>query len=141
MLIIKKFLSKKRKQKKIFILTLFYITYTQLLIISIPFKFIIKILSLKKIEVLDKNISNENNLKEIIWAINICSKIVFWKSKCLNQALTVYKVSKIYGNKPYLYLGLIKENNEIQAHAWVKINEKYIIGKDNRIYNIISIFE
>jgi len=141
MLIIKKFLSKKRKEKKIFILTLFYITYTQLLIISIPFKFIIKILSLKKIEVLDKNISNENNLKEIIWVINICSKIVFWKSKCLNQALTVYKVSKIYGNKPYLYLGLIKENNEIQAHAWVTINEKYITGKDNRIYNIISIFE
>ncbi|GIW22125.1 MAG: hypothetical protein KatS3mg068_1132 [Candidatus Sericytochromatia bacterium] len=141
MIKIKKFLSRTKEERKIFLITLFYMIYTQALIKLIPFKFIIKILSLKICNEVSKNLSPENNIKEIKWAINVCSKIVFWKSKCLNQALTAYKVLKTYNNNPYLYLGLIKENNKLEAHAWTIVNDVYITGKDNRIYDIICIFK
>lgn len=139
--LIKKFFLKKNEEKKILILAIFYILYTQILIKIVPFKIIIKLLKLKQIKLVNTNQSIENNIKEIKWAIKVCTKFVFWESLCLNQALTAYKLLKIYNNQAYLYLGVSKENNKMIAHAWVISNNQYITGKDNKQYNVISIFE
>jgi len=56
------------------------------------------------------------------------AKIIPWKIKCYPQALSGKILLKKYDINSYLYLGLNKEDNKLNAHAWLNVNEKTIIG-------------
>ena len=55
-----------------------------------------------------------------------------WKSTCLVQSLTAWKMLKKRGIAGALYLGALKEgkgNREVKAHAWTQCGDTFITGE------------
>lgn len=54
-----------------------------------------------------------------------------WRNKCLEQSVTAKKMLKKRGIISTIYFGVRKINNELEAHAWVKIGDSFVVGERN----------
>ncbi|MDJ0649131.1 MAG: lasso peptide biosynthesis B2 protein [Xenococcaceae cyanobacterium MO_188.B19] len=69
-------------------------------------------------------------VKKIIWAVNVSSKYMPGKVKCLARALTTELLMNLRGYEPELRIGVAKgETGKLQAHAWVESQGKVLIGQ------------
>ena len=64
-----------------------------------------------------------------------------WESKCLVQALTARRILKKKNINTTLYLGVMKENNEMKAHAWLRCGELYVTGGDGSSFGMVAKFK
>ena len=64
-----------------------------------------------------------------------------WESKCLVQALTARKILKKKNVNSNLYLGIMKENNELKAHAWLRCGQLYVTGGDGKDFGMVAKFK
>ena len=69
-------------------------------------------------------------IDKLIWAINVSSRYMPGKVKCLARALTAEVLLQCNGYFPELRIGVMKEKEgKLEAHAWVENQGKVIIGK------------
>lgn len=54
-----------------------------------------------------------------------------WRNKCLEQSVTAKKMLKKRGIISTIYFGVRKTNNVLEAHAWVKIGDSFVVGERN----------
>lgn len=85
--------------------------------------------------------SQEKILEQIIRAIKACSRIPIIR-KCLPLAIATKKILQQYDIASTIVLGLRKNKSKLQAHAWLKINEKIICGGKNAgAFTPVAFFE
>lgn len=64
-----------------------------------------------------------------------------WESKCLVQALTARTILKKKNVNTTLYLGVMKEDNEMKAHAWLRCGNLYVTGGDGKAFGTVAKFK
>jgi hypothetical protein len=68
-------------------------------------------------------------LSKIVWAVNLSSRYLPGKVKCLARALTTQVIMTRHGFSPQLRIGVAKgETGKLEAHAWIESQGKIVIG-------------
>jgi len=75
---------------------------------------------------------NDMYLKKIQWMVIKVSKNTKWESLCLVQALTALTLLKLKKINATIYLGLLKDNGELLAHAWLRSGDFIVIGGEQK---------
>ena len=78
--------------------------------------------------IINYNIEIVENIKR---AIKRAVAYSAWRNKCLEQSVTAKKMLRKRGIVSTIYFGVRKTNNELEAHAWVKIGDKFVVGERN----------
>jgi hypothetical protein len=65
---------------------------------------------------------------EIVRAVRFASKFVPYAS-CLTQALAARKLLEQHGQSAELKIGVAKGNEGFEAHAWIEIDGRIVLGK------------
>ncbi len=129
--LLKKYRLLSKADKKLLIKT--YIT-------SIKVRFYIKFYKMpsyihllgKKSEKTTSNKFDDEKVKLIIKNVKIVSRNSFWRTKCFEEALNTKLQLKNQNIESTIYFGVKKnKENNLDAHAWLKIGDVCIIGCNN----------
>lgn len=115
--------------------TLFIKSLTLMLFMRIS----LTMLSFSKIKKISKIFSRSNNdkknnlsIEDIIWSIHAVSNYIP-KATCLTQAITAQILLYRHDHPSKLKIGVIKKD-DFEAHAWLEINNKIILGESEEKY-------
>ena len=86
----------------------------------------------KKFSKPNKNQKNKIIIEEIVWSVRVAS-IYVPKATCLIQAITAQILLSRYNYLSKLKIGVMK-GHEFEAHAWVEINDKIVLGESEEKY-------
>ena len=105
---------------------------------SVKVRFLIKFSSMKKYAHIlgeENKLSNSVDDKQLAdltkYIVNVkrVSKYSFWRTKCFEEAFTLKRIFENHNQESTIYFGVAKnEDKELNAHAWLKIGDKVIIG-------------
>lgn len=124
-----KFLRLPLKYQLITLETIFSLTWSKLLLLILPFRFLVKILGKKNRESAFEVSSEELSRALVISkAISVLNTRLPWESLCFPQAIASYLMLKSRSIPRTLYLGVKKFQGKLQAHAWVRVGDKIITG-------------
>lgn len=142
------FSEKVKKTRKltleewIFLLTsIYYLTLTKIKIVFFSFKKLSK--SFGELEIKNEiNLSKNDYLQSEKIRVSIIrgSRIVPWKSVCLDQAIAGINLLK-HKKIPYcLHLGVRKKEDglKLDAHAWVVCGDKIILGGEKSKFYMVT---
>jgi len=80
---------------------------------------------------------NPISVKKIVYAVNSTSPYVP-KASCLTRSLVARILLKQYGYKSEIKIGVAKgDDGQLNAHAWVEVNNKTVIGASDIEYTPI----
>jgi hypothetical protein len=128
-------------EKKLFFETFF---------LSFKIRFLIKFYSMKiyvsklgKDNKLSINIKQEE-IEKLLPYINSTKRVSrysFWRTKCYEEAFTLKKLIEKRGYASTIYFGVLKVENKLKAHAWLKIGDSVLIGgKGYKQYTVTKYF-
>jgi len=85
---------------------------------------------------------NEEKVITIIKNVKRVSRNSFWRTKCFEEAFNAKLLLQKHGIKSTIYFGVKKnKENKLDAHAWLTIGDKCIIGCNNiNSYTITEFF-
>jgi hypothetical protein len=110
------------KQKKNLILKSVFLTF--LIRLSLYF------FNFSKIDRYAKKIhksNKKNSIEDVLWSVKTASNIVPGTT-CLTTAMTGHILLSIYNYSSYIRLG-VKNEDKFEAHAWLEINNKIVLGE------------
>lgn len=123
----------KWSDKKLLFEALFLTALARAVILLIPFKKYQKYLGVYSQKTsYEVPIDKYRIIKRISWAVNIVSKYTPWESKCLVQAVTAQRMLKTRKIGSTLYLGVNKDKNNLNAHAWLRCGQVIVTGGYNK---------
>ncbi|MDJ1173966.1 lasso peptide biosynthesis B2 protein [Roseofilum capinflatum] len=67
-------------------------------------------------------------VEQIAWAIATSSRYTPWRSNCLAQAIAAKIMLRRRKIASTLYLGLKKNADKLEAHAWLRVGQEIITG-------------
>jgi len=102
--------------------------FSKSLIVLIPFRYIAAQLGKKHYETENTTIE-QKYWSHIEIAIVRAARFTFYKSRCFDQAITGKIMLKRRGVPTTLYLGILKEQNNLEAHAWLSVGASVVTGK------------
>jgi len=111
-----------------FFLASVFLYFSQLLLLFAPFRWYIPLYMDRKNRK-DKTVTDEKLLLVRI-ALLRGLKYLPWNGKCLVQALSGKLLLRIFGLPGTIYLGVMKKEGTMKAHAWLISGETFISGKD-----------
>lgn len=80
------------------------------------------------------------SIKVIIWAVEVATRYMPGRAKCLARALTTQILMKQQGYAPELKIGVAKaENGKFEAHAWIEYQGNVTIGYLTDLYRYIPL--
>ena len=118
-----------KQERKILNRTFFWLIRAFVLVRFIPLKWFSSLLGefRKEIEVESLQIDTILNVKK---NIRRAKRILPFRVKCFEEAIAAKKVLEKEGVKSTLYLGVDKNTeNELIAHAWLKVGELFVTGE------------
>ena len=59
------------------------------------------------------------------------------RATCLVQALTGYILFSKYGYQPSIKIGVLTENGEFEAHAWLEDDNRVVLGESEKDFKTI----
>ena len=81
-----------------------------------------------------KNISKHKlSVKQIIWAVDVTDPYII-KSTCLTKAITAQILLNQQKYTSKLMIGVIKEHKNLEAHAWLEVDDDIVVGHSEREY-------
>ena len=113
----------------------FFLCSMRIMIWIFPFHYLqnlIKKFSYKPKEYMPHNIP----LERLIQAVEIMSRYMP-KSTCLTRALAAQMLLSQYRYTSNVKIGVSKENGEFEAHAWLEVDNKIILGESDTLYTTI----
>lgn len=114
---------------RIIILSAFF----RFIIFFLPFKFTKKFLGEEKCETsykaLRKHYKESKKISKLVYKVN---ERVPWESKCLVTALVIKQLLKYRNISSTIYLGVYKNKNSMEAHAWLRVGDYIISGKEEK---------
>ncbi len=118
-----------------------YLTFSKILIKSIPIRFSLKYLGVKNIDLSRSDVSCDPSVLFLIrQSIYLVSKNLPWRSKCLDQAMTAQWMLSRRNLPTTLYLGMRKSDNakkSYDAHAWVCCGNMPVIGVQPQVGYVV----
>ena len=79
--------------------------------------------------------------KQIGWAVTTAARHTPWNSNCLAQALTAQRMLKRVHIPGMFYLGAKKDEQQLEAHAWLQCDRMILTGKTgHEDYTVLSTF-
>lgn len=86
-------------------------------------------------------IQDKELLAQIRHAIKRAVKYSFWKNKCMEQSITAKKMLLKRKIESTIYFGVRKKDKNLEAHAWLKTGENFVIGeKQSDTYTVVSFY-
>jgi len=80
-------------------------------------------------------------IANISLAIKRAVKYSLWRNKCLEQAITAKKMLKKRNVKTTIYFGVRKTENKLEAHAWLKTGDDFVVGEKNyETFTIVAFY-
>ena len=86
----------------------------------------------KKISKPNNNYKDKISIDDIVWAVQNMS-IYVPRATCLTKAITGQIIFSKYNYHSKLKIG-VKKNNYFEAHAWLEIDGKPVLGKSEQKY-------
>lgn len=114
----------------------------RLAVLTVPFRWIIQVLgqTLHPTRPIDAA-SALIQLRRVKWAVQIASRHTPWTSNCLAQALAGMLLLRRRQIASTLYLGVMKGNLALVAHAWLRSNDITVTGgQELERYTVIATF-
>lgn len=120
-----------------FFLASVFLYFSQLLILFVPFRWYIPLYADKK----DRNYNKLTEEKLLLVRIALLRGLKFlpWKGKCLVQALAGKLLLRIFNLRGTIFLGVMKKDGNMKAHAWLISGDTFISGKDvHKKYTVVK---
>lgn len=135
MRIICSFFRLTRSEKYILIEALILLWLIRLMLWVFPFSLsqkIIKEITISK----DEKQSDKFSVKKIIWAVELMSNYTL-NATCLTQALATQILLTKYNYSSRVLIGVSKNKQEFEAHAWVESHDLIVLGNSETHYTPI----
>lgn len=121
-----------RRNKLLFAEILIKIYWFRFLLIWVPFK-----------KIAHKNpntgiLEQPKMSAKIRFLIHEANKYTFWSNKCLASVLAARSILNRKNIKSNAYLGLMNEQNQLLAHAWIISDDVEVVPQEK---NYIKVFE
>ena len=130
---IKKYLFLLFKNKFLILRIIILSAFFRFIIFFLPFKFTKKFLGKEKCETSYKSRKEDykesKRISKLVYKVN---EIVPWESKCLVTALVIKQLLKEKKIESTIYLGVYKNKNSMEAHAWLRVGSHIISGKEEK---------
>lgn len=132
--IISNFIKLPYSDKKVAIEALFWLILLRLMVWMFPFKFVQK--RVQKITNYLSSGSAPVSMSRVRVMIVIVSRYVP-RATCLVQALAGYILFSKYGYNTSIKIGVLTENGEFEAHAWLEHGKKVVLGESEKNFKTI----
>lgn len=123
------FMALKPEDKKLVLKTFFLNYYVRIITWIYPFQKVRKIANDRG----KHHKKNQIELSRLIWAVNVTSHYVL-RSTCLTKALTAQILAEQFGYNPTLRIGVMKDEEEFEAHAWLEYEGEVVLGDSEKEY-------
>jgi hypothetical protein len=117
-------------RKGLFIKSLILMCFIRLTLSLFSFSTLKKIS--KRFSRLNYNQKETKSIKDIIWSVRVAANYVP-RATCLTQAITGQILLSRYNNPSKLKIGVMREE-EFEAHAWLEIDNKIVLGESENEY-------
>ena len=117
-------------RKSLLVKSIILIIFIRLSLLLFSFSNVKKIS--KKFSKPKKYQKNRITIEDILWSVRVAS-IYIPKSTCLIQAITAQILLSRYNYLSKLKIGVMK-GHEFEAHAWVEINDRIVLGESEEKY-------
>ncbi|MBI4814037.1 MAG: lasso peptide biosynthesis B2 protein [Methanobacterium sp.] len=132
--IISSFIKLPSRDKLVVIEALFWVTIIRLMVWIFPFRFVQK--RVQKIASYLSSDSSSVSMSRLRVMIVIVSRYVP-RATCLVQALAGYILFSKYGYITSIKIGVLNENGEFEAHAWLENDNNVILGESEKDFKTI----
>ncbi len=135
MSIIVSFIRLPSRDKLVAIEVVFWVILIRLMVWIFPFKFV-----QKRVQKIASYLSSYNassvSMSRLRVMIVIVSKYVP-RATCLVQALAGYILFSKYGYITSIKIGVLNENGEFEAHAWLENDNRVVLGESEKDFKTI----
>jgi hypothetical protein len=108
---------------------LIWLGLSRLAVLTLPFRWIAPYMGqTRAVSPVDDASVDVDQVKRIARAIRRTSRHTPWDSNCLAQALTAKRMLHRRCINCTLYLGLAKDDDQLQAHAWLRSGSFILTG-------------
>ncbi|MDY9922937.1 lasso peptide biosynthesis B2 protein [Methanobacterium sp.] len=135
MRIISSFIKLPSRDKLVVIEALFWVIVIRLMVWIFPFKFVQKRVQ-KIASYLSSDRASPVSMSRLRVMIVIVSRYVP-RATCLVQALAGYILFSKYGYTTSIKIGVLNENGEFEAHAWLENDNGVVLGESEKDFKII----
>jgi len=132
---IKTFLKLNSTEKFILIKAFFLLLTVRLMLWILPFSFIQKITP-RLTDVSGDMKTSEVSIEKLTWAIKVMS-IYIPGATCLTRALAAQILLARYNYSSNIKIGVFKNGEEFEAHAWLETEGGIILGESETQYTPI----
>lgn len=127
--------------------TLFWLGVARLVILTIPFRWVVPHLGDRMTETPVETLPAEQQreLRRVAWAILKLSPRTPWQSKCLVQAMAAKRMLQSRNIYSTLYLGVMHshdiDTDPLKAHAWLRSGRMLLTGgQGHRQFTVVATF-
>jgi len=131
---IKTFLKLNSTEKFILIKAFFLLLTVRIMLWILPFSFIQKIT--RRLTDVSEDMMSEISIKKLTWAIRVMSIYTPWAT-CLTRAIAAQILLARYNYSSSIRIGVSKNDEEFEAHAWLEKDGGIIFGESETQYTPI----
>lgn len=117
---------------------------SRIAVLALPFRWIASRLGTHMAETSiesDLSLEEVQALKRVTWAVRRIRHYTPWNSNCLAQALAAKTMLARRGINSTIYFGVMKNKEEMLAHAWLRSGKVIVIGgKEMKMYTVVGTF-
>ncbi|OKH32524.1 hypothetical protein NIES2101_40615 [Calothrix sp. HK-06] len=126
---LRNFLKMSNRARVLLLAALILLTGVRLGLLLLPFRRLIKLVTLISEGLSHEIAINKVSLGQIVWSVNVVTRYTPGGAKCLARALTTQILMSWCGYKPELRIGVARSETGIfEAHAWIEYQGQVIIG-------------
>ncbi|MDI6724002.1 MAG: lasso peptide biosynthesis B2 protein [Methanobacterium sp.] len=131
---IKTFLKLNSTEKFILIKAFFLLLTVRIMLWILPFSFIQKIT--RRLTDVSEDMMSEISIEKLTWAIRVMS-IYTPGATCLTRAIAAQILLARYNYSSSIKIGVSKNDEEFEAHAWLEKDGGIILGESETQYTPI----
>ncbi|KAF5046253.1 Transglutaminase-like superfamily protein [anaerobic digester metagenome] len=133
MRIIKSFLQLPNREKLVAIESLLWVIWIRIMIWVLPFASV-----QRRVQKRGGNLHSipKISIHRLRTMIMVAARYVP-RATCLVQALSGYILFSKYGYHPTIKIGVLTDNGEFEAHAWLEQDEKVVLGESEKDFQTI----
>ena len=127
----------------LFFRTFFWLCCSKLLIRLLPFSLLQSFLGkpVNELPNFEKRANSNPQMREIYASIQRIARMLPWHSQCFVQAFCFKRLLRSETSRVYLILGVKREGEGLQAHAWLCNDNGWLIGgEEAKEYTAVQAF-
>lgn len=137
-----KFLRLSWADRWLMLEALTWLGLARLAVLTLPFRWIAPHMGqTQAVSPTDDATVDPDRLRRVALAIRRVSRHTPWDSNCLAQAIAAKRMLHRRHINSTLYLGLAKDDDQLEAHAWLRSGPFILTGgRGSRCYTVVATF-